>query len=149
MKETTMRCKCKGRCDTRRCQCLRNHQPCSEACKCVDCQNPLNGMDVSRMSDCAIGNAEIVRALTSEELELLIPLPCGHDPVPLKLLIDNYSCPGCDDELYFFSFCRGTAEQESCTWHCDVCRTCRDWREWHCPTCNRCTYGLSLPCPRC
>jgi carboxyl-terminal PDZ ligand of neuronal nitric oxide synthase protein len=142
-------CQCKGHCDSRRCKCLKSGQPCGDGCKCSDCQNPLNGMDVTKMSDCAIGNAESVRSLTAEELESLIPLPCGHDPVPMKHLIGGFDCAGCKGETYFYSFCFRSAEQESCTWHCNDCRTCRDWREWHCPTCNRCTYGQSLPCQTC
>jgi len=31
------------------------------------------------------------------------------------------------------------------TWHCEVCGTCRDWREEPCEACNRWTYGVSLP----
>ncbi|QDV41046.1 hypothetical protein Enr13x_08840 [Stieleria neptunia] len=101
------------------------------------------------MSDCAIGNAVVVRSLTNEQLESFIPLPCDHESVPLKKLIGGYDCPECKDETYFLSFCHNTVEQESCTWHCSICGTCRDWREWHCDQCNRCTYGLSLPCARC
>lgn len=142
-------CQCKGRCDSRRCKCLKNGQPCGDQCKCVDCENPLNGMDVSKMSDCAIGNALLVRELTPENLETLISLPCDHEPVPLKSLIGGYDCPGCKGETYFYSFCFGAAQQANCTWHCSVCRTCRDWREWHCEGCNRCSYGHSLPCERC
>jgi hypothetical protein len=106
-------------------------------------------MDVSKMSDCAIGNAVKVKELTPDQLEELIPLPCGHDPAPLKSMIGGYNCADCKGEEYYYSFCFGTAMQESCTWHCSVCGTCRDWREWHCETCNRCTYGHSLPCERC
>lgn len=149
MATKSVSCNCKGRCDSRRCKCLKSGQPCGEDCKCSDCQNPLNGMDVTNMSDCAIGNAEKVGALTAGQLESLISLPCGHDPVPLKHLIGRYSCAGCNGEMYFYSFCFQSAEQEGCTWHCNDCRTCRDWREWHCPTCNRCTYGHSMPCERC
>ena len=149
MVKQTDSCQCKGRCDSRRCKCLKNGRPCSDDCKCVDCKNPLNGMDVSKMSDCAIGNAEVVRSLTTDELAALIPLPCGHDPAPLSQLIGGFQCAGCKGEQYFYSFCYKAAEQESCTWHCSVCRTCRDWREWHCETCNRCTYGQSLPWDRC
>lgn len=142
-------CQCKGRCDTRRCKCLKENLSCDDRCKCVDCQNPLNGMDVSKMSDCAIGNATLIRSLTPQQLGALIELPCGHDSVPLKNLIGNYGCPGCNGEAYFYSFCYQSAEQDSCTWHCSDCKTCRDWREWHCDDCNRCVYGTSSPCPRC
>lgn len=142
-------CRCKGGCDSRRCKCFKEGKACDDKCKCAGCQNPLNGLDVSKMSDCAIGNASIVRSLTPEELDTLILLPCEHDSVPLKTLIGGFECSGCDSETYFYSFCRQAVEQESCTWHCMVCRECRDWREWHCDDCNRCTYGLSLPCQRC
>ncbi|CZT20259.1 uncharacterized protein RCC_06117 [Ramularia collo-cygni] len=60
----------------------------------------------------------------------------------------------------FYSFCRGMAnfepggdlgtwEQDSCTWHCPVCKECNDWREWHCGKCKKCTYGVSIPCEGC
>ena len=149
MAESFVSCQCKGKCDNRRCKCLKNGQPCSDACKCVNCENPLNGLDVKSMSACATGNAKRVSSLTIEEREALISLPCGHQSVALKLLIGEYNCAQCNGEAYFYSFCFESAQQDSCTWHCDVCRTCRDWREWHCPTCNRCTYGHSMPCDRC
>lgn len=61
---------------------------------------------------------------------------------------------------YYYSFCRGTSrydpngsigtwEQDSCTWHCPVCKECNDWREWHCGKCKKCTYGVSIPCEGC
>lgn len=149
MKTKSEACQCKGRCDSRRCKCLKSGRPCGDDCKCVGCQNPLNGMDVEKMSGCAIGNAIILRELQPAQLEALVSLPCEHDPVPLKELIGGYSCPKCDGDEYFYSFCFRRAEQDSHTWHCGVCKTCRDWREWHCETCNRCSYGVSLPCDRC
>ncbi len=142
-------CQCKGRCESRRCKCLKNGEGCGEGCKCVDCKNPLNGLDVSGMSDCAIDHAEQFRGLSPQDLEQLIELPCGHELVPLGKLIGEYSCIGCNGEEYSYSFCFEAAVQESCTWHCRVCRQCRDWREWHCDTCNRCVYGVSMPCDRC
>jgi len=145
----TETCGCKGRCDTRRCRCIKNGEPCGQGCQCVDCHNPLNGLDVSKMTDCAIQNAEVYRSLTEKELAREIELPCSHDPVTLKDLVDGYQCEECNGEEYFYSFCWQSAEQDSCTWHCDVCRQCRDWREWHCDECNRCTYGTSLPCQNC
>jgi hypothetical protein len=106
-------------------------------------------MDVSQMSACAISNATVIAALTDEGRRRLVELPCGHAPVPLGDLIGDYSCDECGGETYWYSLCLDSAVQDSCTWHCEVCKTCRDWREWHCPTCNRCTYGVSLPCERC
>lgn len=145
----TETCGCKGRCDTRRCRCLKNGEPCGQACRCVDCQNPLNGLDVSKMTVCAIQHAEAYRSLTEKELGREIELPCGHGPVALKDLLDGFQCDGCKGEKYFYSFCWHSAEQDSCTWHCKICGECRDWREWHCDQCNRCTYGISLPCENC
>jgi len=142
-------CKCKGRCDNRHCRCLKNMKPCGPACSCADCKNPLNGLDISKMTDCAIQNAEIYRSLTELQLAKQVKLPCAHTSPALKDVIDGYECQGCQGETYFYSFCSGAVEQDSCTWHCTVCRQCRDWREWHCDDCNRCTYGVSLPCENC
>jgi hypothetical protein len=50
---------------------------------------------------------------------------------------------------YFYSFCRDSWQQDSCTSHCEICGECNDWREWHCKVCNVCTYGVSLPCEGC
>ena len=47
-------CKCKSRCQNRRCLCLKNNEPCDENCVCADCSNPLNGVDVDNLSVCAI-----------------------------------------------------------------------------------------------
>ncbi|EJK50099.1 hypothetical protein THAOC_30970 [Thalassiosira oceanica] len=49
----------------------------------------------------------------------------------------------------FYSFCRGGLEEEKCTWHCRICKTCQDWRDWHCKGCNKCQYGASIPCENC
>ena len=61
--EKTVHCKCKSGCENRRCVCLRNKEPCDEECKCVDCENPLNGMDVRETpsnNDSALPLAEVV-----------------------------------------------------------------------------------------
>eukprot|EP00985_Skeletonema_marinoi_P008803 scaffold4022_cov84-Skeletonema_marinoi.AAC.1 len=49
----------------------------------------------------------------------------------------------------FYSFCREEVEQSTCTWHCRVCKGCKDWRDWHCKGCNTCKYGASIPCDKC
>ena len=51
---------------------------------------------------------------------------------PLMKLLKEYECTHCG-EAYYYSFCWGRVEQDSCTWHCEVCRTCQDWRVWHFP----------------
>jgi hypothetical protein len=146
--ETGQRCSCRGGCTNRRCRCLREGKPCTSACACTDCANPLNGVDVESLSDCAIQNISKFRALNEDALARLVPLPCGDRSVPLSQLLKGYDCPDCS-ETYWFSFCWGEAVQDSCSWHCSDCGECRDWREWHCDTCNSCTYGVSLPCDRC
>ena len=100
------------------------------------------------MSTCAIENVQQYKTLSKAALDALMELPCGCEQVPLRKLIKQYSCSKCD-ELYWYSFCAAEVAQDSCTWHCTECGTCRDWREWHCERCNRCTYGVTLPCEGC
>ena len=147
IKSTT--CRCKGICDSRRCACLKNGKGCESGCRCQGCQNPLNGVDVSKLSACAVQNIRRLKALTEDELNTLVELPCGHSKVPLRELTSDYHCSGCNDEKYWYSFCWNGVAQDSCSWHCEVCGHCRDWREWHCDDCNRCTYGVSQPCQNC
>lgn len=146
--EKTVQCKCKTGCDTRRCACLKNEEPCDENCKCTDCQNPLNGMDIEEMPSCVLAHAAEVKALSESQLKLICELPCGCESVPLEKLLRIYPCSVCGED-YWYSFCWDEVVQDSCTWHCTICKTCRDWREWHCERCNRCTYGVTLPCERC
>lgn len=141
-------CNCKTGCQNNRCGCLRSNEPCDENCGCTNCRNPLNGIDVENLSICAIQNIEEYKALSAEDLEIAYELSCGHESVPLKKLLKDYQCQECG-EAYWYSFCWERVEQDSCTWHCEVCRQCRDWREWHCENCNRCTYGITLPCEYC
>jgi hypothetical protein len=141
-------CNCKTGCRNRHCVCLKNNEPCDDGCTCTDCHNPLNGVDVDALSVCAIQNIEEFRALSEEELAEEYELPCGCERVPLRQLLDDYTCQGCG-EVYWYSFCWQSVVQDSCTWHCEVCGECRDWREWHCERCNKCTYGVSLPCQHC
>jgi len=135
MEEKTQ-CNCKGKCKNNRCSCKKNRQPCSEECNCKDCQNPYNGVEVEGMHICSLDSVEQYKNLTEKELNTVHPLPC------------EYSCSKCG-EVYYFSFCWHEIAQDNCTWHCEVCKTCRDWREWHCENCNKCTYGVTLPCDTC
>jgi hypothetical protein len=146
--ETTITCNCKSGCKSRRCACLKNNQSCSEHCGCEVCQNPLNGLDVEALSVCAIQNIYSYKKLSEAELNTLFELPCGCEKVPLQKLIGSYTCSKCNED-YWYSFCWADVVQDSCTWHCEVCGVCRDWREWHCENCNKCTYGVSLPCDYC
>jgi hypothetical protein len=149
VKDKNVTCNCKGDCQNRRCVCLKNNEPCGPDCRCGgSCMNPLNGVAVDEMTNCAIQNIHYFKALTKEELDREHELPCECESVPLKLLIDEYACSKCG-ETYWFSFCWNQVVQDNCTWHCETCRQCRDWREWHCPDCNRCTYGVTLPCDNC
>ncbi len=133
------KCNCKGRCGNRRCACLRENESCGEGCGCTRCANPLNRVDVENLSICAIQNVERMLALTERQLSLRMEMPCGHPAVPLRKLLQIYTCPGCDEE-YWYSFCWNHVVQDNCSWHCDICRACRNWREWHCPGFERCTY---------
>ena len=146
--EKAVHCKCKSGCRNRRCVCFRNNESCDETCECTDCKNPLNGVDVESLSICTIQNIEEYQDLSKEELEEKYELPCGCEQVALKDLVADYRCSKCG-EGYWYSFCWDEVVQDSCTWHCEICGTCRDWREWHCETCNRCTYGVTLPCEGC
>ncbi len=145
-KET--KCGCKSGCTNNRCACFKQNEPCGEQCGCTNCQNPLNGLDTDRLSLCALQYFQKHPALAEQELVELHELPCEHEQVALKNLLNSYECQTCG-EAYWYSFCWKRVEQDSCTWHCGVCRHCRDWREWHCERCNKCTYGLSLPCQYC
>ncbi len=141
-------CNCKSGCRNRRCACLKNNEPCGEACGCIDCQNPLNGVDLEVLSICAIQNIEIYKDPSAEELAEEYDLPCGCETVPLRQLLESYTCQKCK-ESYWYSFCWDEVVQYGHTWHCEVCNECRDWREWHCKRCNKCTYGVTFPCQHC
>ena len=141
-------CSCKSGCANNRCACFKQNEPCGEECGCTNCQNPLNGIDTEHLSLCAIQYFQKHSALSEPVLAVAHALPCEHEQVPLKHLLTVYECQTCG-EAYWYSFCWNRVEQDSCTWHCGVCRHCRDWREWHCERCNKCTYGVSLPCERC
>lgn len=73
------KCDCRGgrcwpRC-CRRCACRKNNEPCDASCGCVDCHNPLNGVDVAALSECALDSIEMVKALSADDLATLCELP--------------------------------------------------------------------------
>lgn len=141
-------CKCKSGCVNRRCACLKSGQACTDECQCQRCQNPLNGVDTENLSICVIQNIQAYNALSQVELNQAYALPCEHANVALKTLLTGYECPECSED-YSYSLCWNEVVQEGNSWHCEVCGTCRDWREWHCENCNKCTYGVTLPCEYC
>ena len=147
MKKT---CKCKGKCKNNRCACKKNRRPCSEDCKCQDCQNPYNGINVEELHICTLDNIQAYKNADEATLKTMVALPCGCEEAPIDLLLrtKGYDCSKCN-ENYYYSICWEDVAQDSTTWHCEICRTCRDWREWHCPNCNKCTYGVTLPCQNC
>ena len=142
------KCSCKSGCTNNRCVCFKQNEPCGEQCGCTNCHNPLNGIDTGHLSLCAIQYFQKHPALSEQELAVPHELSCEHEHLALKHLLNIYECQTCG-EAYWYSFCWNRVEQDSCTWHCVVCRQCRDWREWHCDRCNKCTYGVSLPCQHC
>jgi len=146
--EKNHHCNCKSGCKNNRCACFKNNEPCDDKCGCTDCQNPFNEIDVENYSTCALQNINIVKALSQEELDEEHELPCGCETVKLKDLLNEYECKECES-VYWYSFCWNCVVQDDCTWHCEICRECRDWREWHCERCNKCTYGVTLPCEHC
>jgi len=146
--EKNYHCNCKSGCKNNRCACFKKLEPCDDKCGCTDCQNPFNGIDVEKYSTCALQNINIVKALSQEELDEEHELPCGCETVKLKDLLNEYECKECGTE-YWYSFCWNDVAQDDCTWHCEICGECRDWREWHCEKCNKCTYGVTLPCQHC
>lgn len=50
-----------------------SHEPCDAVCGCADCYNPLNGVDVAALSECALYNIEAVKALSKNPLRYLVP----------------------------------------------------------------------------
>jgi hypothetical protein len=141
-------CKCRSGCGTRRCACRKDNKPCDASCGCTGCHNPLNGVDVTALSECALYHIEAYKALSPADLAAFYELPCGHGRARLDQLLKLHECPKCRT-AYWYSFCRQSVEQDDTTWHCSVCGVCRDWREWHCQNCNRCTYGVTFPCEHC
>lgn len=66
-----------------------------------------------------------------------------------SLVTQALSVGGFQNMDLYYSFCRQDLEQDTCTWHCRICKECKDWRDWHCKGCNRCQYGASIPCHKC
>lgn len=107
-----------------------------------------NIIDVDQLTDCAQQHIKKIRSLTKKDLDVKYKLPCGCESATLRDLLYGYECSECG-ELYFYSFCNKTVEQDSETWHCNKCKTCQESSVWHCDSCNKCTYGLTLECEHC
>ena len=141
-------CQCSGGCNGGRCACYKAGRGCGSKCGCRNCRNPLNGVDVGKLSDCAIQNIEDYLELTAEDFQETHELPCEHGKVRFEQLMKEFWCEECA-ESYWYSFCWEEIVSGGHTWHCKVCGECRDWREKHCEKCDRCTYGVTLPCEHC
>jgi hypothetical protein len=79
----TVYCNCKNGCLNRRCGCLKNKKACDQVCGCLACKNPLNGVDRSNLSVCAIQNIKKYKALSEHDLAEEFELPCGCSKVSL------------------------------------------------------------------
>ena len=61
--EKTVHCKCKTGCTNRRCNCVRNDEPCDNECGCVDCKNPLNPEEIEKLIESATEAVEKYKEL--------------------------------------------------------------------------------------
>ena len=148
MKKSTS-CQCQSTCQTKRCLCIKSGRACADQCQCQNCKNPFNGMkSAEKLNDCARENIKEIVSLSAIDLDKEYQLPCGCSHAPLKSLIENHICHGCE-EGYYYSFCLGDVMDTNSMWHCNACGTCREDSEWHCKKCNTCTYGLTLKCENC
>ena len=93
--EKTVHCKCQKGCTNRRCACLKHNEPCDDGCECVDCQNPLNGIDVEKLTVCTLQNIVEYKVLTDKDLDRAYELPCGDQQVPLRKLLGEFLCEKC------------------------------------------------------
>lgn len=84
--DKTVHCKCKSGCHSKQCVCLKHTEPCDDKCSCINCKNPLNGVDIDNLSLCAIQNIEKYKKLSKEKLGEKHELPCGCEEVALKIL---------------------------------------------------------------
>ncbi|CAC5394384.1 ANO6 [Mytilus coruscus] len=78
-----------------------------------------------------------------ENLDLKYPVKYDFEDITVAEFLTAEKDEGWRE--IFYSFCRFEPEQDNCTWHCDVCKSCEPWRTWHCPKCDKCTYGIANP----
>lgn len=112
-------CRCRSGCRTKTCACLRYRQPCLQGCPCSNCTNPLTGLDLTKISTCAIENVEQHKVLAAADLDAM-ELPCACELAALHKLLDGYSCTECD-KIYRYSFCLEQVVEDCCAWHCTQC----------------------------
>ncbi|KAH7816232.1 uncharacterized protein MONOS_3014 [Monocercomonoides exilis] len=152
------------------CPCLLAGEPCSPACSCDCCANPLNTIPSDVLCDCAqthLINYHII--MRRGELSHLVALPCRNPirftptlihsllyPVSLRiahqgyrgyLCLEDYHCI-CHEPVYF-CFCSGHSLLHSTHWHCSDCGCCRDLSLFHCKRCGHCSRETDLPCQCC
>ncbi len=108
--------RCRSGSRTKTCACLRHRLPCLQGCPCSNRTNPLTGLELTKISTCAIENVEQHKVLAAAELDTM-ELPYGCELAALHNLLDGYSCTEWE-EIYRYSFCLERVVEDSCTWHC-------------------------------
>ena len=116
-------CNCVSGCDTKHCPCIKAGRPCSDACRCESCANPLNQIHVDQVSGCAIYNIEKYKHLTRKDLDRELTLPCGCETLPMRKVIGSYRCESCD-KVYHYSYCYDEIIEEGSNWNCEFCGSC-------------------------
>mmetsp|Transcript_39802 Transcript_39802/g.71753 ORF Transcript_39802/g.71753 Transcript_39802/m.71753 type:complete len:247 (+) Transcript_39802:744-1484(+) len=122
-------------------------QPCFECFVRQKVKNPAN----------VLANGEIASRSTANLADRI--RTCHHIGNGEKIIIDNMnendlvkgalSIDGIKYTDLYYSFCgRGGLEKLSHTWHCRICKCCKDRRDWHCKGCNKCRYGVLIPCSK-
>ncbi|KAA6399711.1 MAG: hypothetical protein EZS28_004763 [Streblomastix strix] len=151
------------------CPCLLSGEPCSPACACSCCGNPLNVIASKAISECAKGNLlSYLRALRFGNLSDVVALTCKN---PIRIPIGGPGTPmhtinklphtalrgdlcaydfkcRCQ-EPSFYSFCKNQVVSRVNQWHCIECNRCRDISVVHCKRCNNCSRETELPCEFC
>ena len=49
-------CNCKTHCNNNRCKCYKNNLPCTDMCKCVNCENDDRRQDLNDTDDYETGS---------------------------------------------------------------------------------------------
>jgi len=70
----TVHCNCKSGCQTKRCVCFKNDEPCDENCGCINCKNPLNGIVI--IPDKV--KKEVIKIVDRFNNKILSNYPCSY-----------------------------------------------------------------------
>ena len=133
-------CSCKESYHSRHCACFRAGKACSAECACgcgEECHNPLNGIpNVERLTYCVRDHIVKFKLLVDKERQALYRLACGCADVPLRDLMEDYSCPSCQI-ISFYSFCLKAVVQTPKITHCPHCQRCAEQVHAHCASCGQ------------